>query len=218
MTDNMKSEIDQIFDLLDKWRLFPAYQLERRADIFFALFLPQIMERHLGGQPILKIIPEFPVRIGTIYPHIPINKSFKIDYLLVTASKVFLVELKTENTSRRDGQDNYLNQAKAVNTNGLVEGIVSIYNATNSKTKYRRLMLEMEAISWLKSEAGNWVNICQDKEIEIVYIQPGMDSKHKDETVITFEEVASIVEKADTEIGLRFAQSLRTWKKGANLA
>ena len=36
--------IDRIFDLLDGWRHLPAYQLERRADIFFGLFLPDVLD------------------------------------------------------------------------------------------------------------------------------------------------------------------------------
>lgn len=36
-------KIEEIFDWLDRWRQLPAYQLERRADIFFALYLPEII-------------------------------------------------------------------------------------------------------------------------------------------------------------------------------
>jgi len=31
--------INELFDLLDDWRNLPSYQLERRADIFFAIHL-----------------------------------------------------------------------------------------------------------------------------------------------------------------------------------
>jgi hypothetical protein len=34
---------DRLFDLLDDWRRLPAYQLERRADIFFALHMEEII-------------------------------------------------------------------------------------------------------------------------------------------------------------------------------
>ena len=30
-------QIDTLFDRMDAWRHFPNYQLERRADVFFAL-------------------------------------------------------------------------------------------------------------------------------------------------------------------------------------
>jgi len=35
--------IDELFDKLDEWRSLPAYQLERRADIFFAIYLKDII-------------------------------------------------------------------------------------------------------------------------------------------------------------------------------
>ena len=36
--------IERVFKLLDNWRHLPDYQLERRADIFFALFLPEVLK------------------------------------------------------------------------------------------------------------------------------------------------------------------------------
>ena len=35
--------IKRVFKLLDDWRHLPGYQFERRADIFFALFLPEVL-------------------------------------------------------------------------------------------------------------------------------------------------------------------------------
>jgi len=37
--------INKLFDLMDDWRNLPAYQLERRADIFFAIHLEEIIEK-----------------------------------------------------------------------------------------------------------------------------------------------------------------------------
>lgn len=212
-----KLEIDNLFDLLDKWRLLPAYQLERRADIFFAIYLPQILKEELENQQILKIIPEFPIRIGTIYPNIPVNKSFKIDYMVITNRKVLLVELKTENTSRRMKQDEYLEKAKEVNINKLIEGLIEIYKATSSKIKYNRLMKELEEIEWVKKQNGKWKNTSQDKKLEIIYIQPEYNNKiDKEKTVISFDKVAEIVTKNNTAISSRFAKSLLKWKKNSN--
>jgi len=73
------NQIDTLFDRMDAWRHFPNYQLERRADIFFSLYLPEVLEAKLGFPVRPELAPEFPVRIGTIYPNIPINKSYKID-------------------------------------------------------------------------------------------------------------------------------------------
>ena len=102
--------LTQLFDRMDERRHLPNYQLERRADLLFSLYLPQALEAKLGFPVRADLVPEFPVRIGTIYPRIPINKSFKIDYLALSTSgdHAVFVELKTDGHSRRAKQDEYL--------------------------------------------------------------------------------------------------------------
>jgi hypothetical protein len=70
---------------MDACRHLPNYQLERRGDQFFSLYLPEVLEAKLGFPVGSTIIPEFPVRIGMIYPDIPIDKSYKIDYVALSA-------------------------------------------------------------------------------------------------------------------------------------
>jgi hypothetical protein len=40
--------IETLFDRMDGWRHLPNYQLERRADLFFSLYLPTAVEAKLG--------------------------------------------------------------------------------------------------------------------------------------------------------------------------
>jgi hypothetical protein len=95
--------IDQLFSQMDNWRHRPNYQLERRANLFFSLYLSEVLATKLGFPVKEQVVSEFPVRIGTIYPHIPIDKSYKVDYVAISwdGSKAVLVELKTEGLSRR---------------------------------------------------------------------------------------------------------------------
>ncbi len=60
------SKISVAFDNLDQWRHLPNYQLERRADIFFSLYLKEVIEEKYHVKLHNQIIPEFPVRVGTI--------------------------------------------------------------------------------------------------------------------------------------------------------
>jgi hypothetical protein len=46
-----------LFDRLDAWRHCPAYQLERRADILFSLYLREVVEQELGVELLDVIIP-----------------------------------------------------------------------------------------------------------------------------------------------------------------
>ena len=134
------NNINHLFDLLDEWRHFPNYQLERRSDIFFALNLPEVLECKLGFQINPILIPEFPLRLGTIYPEKNLNKSVKVDYVAFTdnGDSVVLVELKTESRSRREVQDHYLHAAKEVGFTKLLEGLLQIFIATNVKKKFHK--------------------------------------------------------------------------------
>jgi hypothetical protein len=217
-----------IFDLLDRWRHLPDYQLERRADIFFAAFLPQFLASRFGLADPLKLVPEFPVRIGTVYPHIPVNRSFKIDYLAVTTTleKAFLVELKTDSSSRRTKQDEYLEAARQIGLHKLLEGVVRIVKATQAKHKYCCLLRMLADIELLRLPAelaapspkldAREINrllpaieiIAPEPELRIQYLQPQADGSDD----INFEELASWLEGRSDAVAARFAKSLREWK------
>ena len=52
-------QIDALFDRMDSWRHLPNYQLERRADLFFALYLSKALEAKLGFPIRPELVPEF---------------------------------------------------------------------------------------------------------------------------------------------------------------
>jgi hypothetical protein len=203
--------IDAIFDNLDVWRNLPAYQLERRADIFFSIYLPEILF-HKFGVKIEGVIPEFPVRVGSIHHDVDINQSFKVDYLAkATDSKtILLVELKTDEGSRRDKQDWYLERAKQVGLIELLDGVRKIYKATKSKKKYAYLLGMLQDLEFIVLEKGNIFEITQaDYDIQIVYIQP--NNLQGQDNIITFQEVSEIIERHGDELSLRFSKSLLKW-------
>src|SRR5580765_1492626 len=68
----MATEI-RILDLLDSWRHLPAYQLERRADVFFAFYLPRFLANKFGTPVSDLLIPEFPLHHRTIWPAVQRN-------------------------------------------------------------------------------------------------------------------------------------------------
>lgn len=205
------NQIDSLFDNLDSWRQFPAYQLERRADIFFSLYLAEILSQKFGVT-VESIIPEFPIRIGTIHSTPDINKSFKVDYLAkVDDGKTFLfVELKTDDGSRKDKQDGYLQRAKEVGLVKLLDGLCKIYQATSSKKKYAYLFGKLQDMGLITVRSDGRFNITQaDYAIQIVYIQP--NNFDKQETVVTFREISAIVQKHKDDLSQRFAKSLLNW-------
>ena len=205
------THINAIFNNLDIWRNLPAYQLERRADIFFSIFLPEILS-HKFGIKIESVIPEFPIRVGTIRHDIDINKSFKVDYLAKAndSKTIILVELKTDEDSRRDKQDWYLERAKQVGLAELLDGVRKIYKATNSKKKYAYLLGLLQDLGFITLDKNGTFEITRaDYVIQIVYIQP--NNHDRQDNVITFQEVSEIIEKHGDELSLRFSKSLLKW-------
>jgi hypothetical protein len=200
--------INKLFNNMDTWRHLPAYQLERRADIFFSIYLPELLADKFQTE-IEGLIPEFPVHIGTI-THGESNQSFKIDYLAKAKNKIFFVELKTDQSSRRGKQDSDMEKARLIGMSKLLEGLHKIYKATTSKQKYRHLLAHVEKLGLITLDSKGVFSIHPDEyEIEIVYIQP--NNPYGQENVITFKDFAAIVERHDDPVSLRFAESLRRW-------
>jgi hypothetical protein len=215
---NSKVLIDRLFSLLDDWRNLPAYQLERRADIFFAIYLDKIIKSKFG-YTIDFVVPEFPVRVGDISEKLPdLNKSFKIDYVAVCEQmkKVYFIELKTDQTSRRDKQDWYLEKAKEINVTKLMDGIIKIYGATAQKTKYNNLISLLSKIGWLLMDTGVCTNTSKDYEICVVYIQP-VNGDNAD-NIISFSDIASYLADQQDDLTKRFVQSLNSWTANPNVA
>lgn len=210
-----KERIDSVFGLLDTWRNLPAYQLERRADIFFAIYLSKIIKDRFGKE-INCLIPEFPVRVGHVIEKndcVTPNRSFKIDYVVVAeeADTVFLIELKTDASSRRDKQDWYLRRAKEINIPGLTEGILEICKATVSLKKYDNLISLLGSAGWVDSQTRE--NTARPYNIEIVYIQPKESGENN---VISFDRIIECLRDEDDYLSRRFAQSLELWKNDPN--
>ncbi|MCE5346020.1 MAG: hypothetical protein LLG13_07005 [Bacteroidales bacterium] len=208
--------INEIFNKLDEWRFLPAYQLERRVDIFFALYLKEIIKKRFKEE-IELIIPEFPVRIGNLYKNKRLdnpNLSFKIDYVGVCkeSDKVFLIELKTDDGSRREKQDWYLEMAQKNNIVDLVDGILDIYKATSSKKKYDNLISLLTKINWIDKKT--MTNISHDSEIIILYIQP--TAKDSGKNIVTFNNIIEYLSEHEDDFTKRFIQSLKKWINNPN--
>ncbi|MCP3684826.1 MAG: hypothetical protein GY861_19335 [bacterium] len=219
--------VKDIFDKMDGWRNLPNYQLERRSDLFFAVYLKEVLEKKYKTKLNDDLIPEFPVHIATIYPDIHTNKSFKIDYVAFTQdySEIFLVELKTDSSSRREKQDKYLQDAASTGLTDLIEGLKKIFQATNSKRKYFHMFKLLETVGVIElpkqlqptvfSKNMTGVNdliakvkvVKQIPKCRIVYVQPTGEG----ENIINFKKFSSIITKYNDPITMRFAQSLDKW-------
>ena len=233
MADNSKSgespTVVDAFELLNRWRHLPAYQLERRADIFFALYLPEVLGERFGRKINPLLVPEFPIRKGLLpkYDNND-NQSIKADYLALEdgafPKRAFLVELKTDMASRRDDQDVDLDDAVEIGLKRLVEGVIDICFVTPNKSKYVHLLHLLSRLDLIeyddalfpikkgfsKALCGVKHKVKEKKEkkwpsLELVFVQP------KNNT-IGFEEFAKIIAKGGPDdFRSTFARHLRTW-------
>lgn len=228
-----ESPIERVLHLLDKWRHLPAYQLERRADVLFALYLPEVLEKRLGGSN-LCLIPEFPIKKSLLraYSDDTTSQSINVDFLAAArangdepAGRAFLVELKTDMASRNEEQVRDLGQAVEVGLKKLVLGVIDICFATKQTSKYAHLLhllseckLPIEydkALFPVKQGYSKRLEAIQTRvertssadwpSLELVYVQP---KNH----VIDFNEFADEIEKgADDGMRQTFASYLRQW-------
>jgi len=221
-----------VFSLLDRWRHFPNYQLERRPDIFFAVYLRDVLASEAGVALHATVIPEFPLKRDLIWPDKPTSKSVKVDYVLFAEdlSRVFLVELKTDAGSRRDAQDHYLERAREVGFMTILEGVRDIVLATSSHQKYHHLVSALAELGLMsmspdlrdylypRPRPGLTQRLGQlevgdaEPKVEAWYIQPeATEGDH----CIDFATFAAHVEKADDSLSEMFAAHLRRWVEPA---
>ena len=78
---------EPVFANLDRWRHLPNYQLERRADIFFSVYLRGLMEEVTGVALDDVIIPELPIKRELIWSDLATDKSVKVDYVLFSKDR-----------------------------------------------------------------------------------------------------------------------------------
>lgn len=212
-----------LFDRLDAWRHLPAYQLERRADIFFSLYMHEVVEQEMSVTLMKAILPEIPIKQPNG------DQSFKADYLLTAADhqRAFLVELKTDPRSRRTEQDEYLCRAVDAGIESLLEGIKGIALATSSYKKYFHLLSELELLGYLQLPSDLQSYIFPESrrgltqklreitigvhrpKLEVVFVQPLPSASDR---VIDFETFARHVAKHEDALSQRFAQSLLRWR------
>lgn len=205
--------VEELFGNLDKWRHFPSYQLERRADIFFSVYLKGFLEREYKRK-VLEIIPEFPLHRGTLGKNIAVNKSYKIDYVVrfESCNEIRFVELKTDNSSVRKDQVRYLEDAVKMGLPKLLKGIEQLCGKTEAKGKYAHLQVCLKTAFHDSSE--NDIETLYD--VKIVYLLPREPDAEtmgvlKEHEIFYFSDFANYVAQFADPISQRFAQSLREW-------
>jgi len=224
--------LDTIFQNLDRWRHLPAYQLERRVDIFFSAYLKGLLEEVTGVALEEEMLPELPIKRDLIWPELPGHSSVKVDYVLFAKdrSKVFFVELKTDAASRRETQDHYLETASGLGFRRILEGFCAILLKTNAHQKYHHLATALARLGYLSlpndlrafiypeprvglSERLGAVQVSGvDSAVEVVYVQPEATEGVR---ALDFAQFAEYVGRYADPVSQAFAAHLLKWRSTA---
>jgi hypothetical protein len=137
------------------------------------------------------------------------------------------VELKTDDGSRRQGQDEYLAAAVRLGFRPIVEGIRSIVNSTTAHGKYHHLARALARLGYLNLPADleeftfprprrglsarlEAISVpAFDTPVDVVYVQP---TRGEGERCIDFVQFAAHVARYDDPLSKRFADHLLRWR------
>jgi hypothetical protein len=204
----------EYFSMMGDWKRLPAYKAEPRIDSLVGFYLPAMASAFLSDE-ILGIVPELPIRLGTVKPkHEDTNyadRSYKVDfYLLGTSGIHYFVEFKTDSRSRRSKQDEYLQESEGVGMAAIVDGIVRIASVSSYKKKYDHLLDKLTGLGVLDAArefAGS------TDTIKIVYAQPHVTTDDADKLVLDFEWMAQwlVDNHSGSEFESALSQSLLRW-------
>jgi hypothetical protein len=220
MSNRAMNPLDVLFRHLDQWRHLPAYQLERRIDIFFSVYLKGVVEERIGVPLEDDIIPELPIRRDLIWPEHATFQSVKVDYALFAKdrSRVFFVELKTDGASRRPAQDNYLEAARRLGFRPIVEGIHSIMRRSDASSKYNHLAALLARLGYFTFPPETGKRPRQrlrdiavapvESEVEVLYVEPNATGASS----IDFEHFAAYVARLSDPISRTFSEHLLKWR------
>lgn len=148
--------LEQLLKLLSTNRNFPKYQHERRIDLFFNFFLPEILDAEYKT-PIDFVIPEFPLKKPSS------SLTTNIDYFAYSSKDnlIYLCEFKTTAESFDEQQLERYFQAQEDGWSTLFEDIEAVSSSTapRHREKYAELIKTVQAIP-------------ADVDLRVVYIAP----------------------------------------------
>ncbi len=187
-----KDKINKLFENLGVWIEFPKYQAERRLDVFFGLYLEDILKEcrpcEFTKEDRLVLIPEFPLQKNDIN-----NECTNIDYMVFNVSKqcMHAIELKTDNHSVDDEQIAYYHKFEKIDVERLFDFIIKTKRTGRSGKKYKTLA------EYIK---GQGLTNCNSKG-NVIYLLPSEVQKINDEGFdsVTFAEIADKMKKHTAE-------------------
>jgi|GEM_PF-3973546 len=207
----MEKKMQELFSLMSKWKGLPKYQMERRADIFFALYLPTIWEaKGLGAITHDNIIPEFPIKNEEN------NRSCNIDYVVFCDEKVYYVELKTDANSFKSKQLDRMKDNRKINE--ALKGVEELASDKYGRGEYKQG--KYNKLTEIIKEIKQKYTYDDETDAQICYIgSRALENKTRALSIdhfITFSYISSILEnKEGDDLATAFSGVLEDWDNEA---
>lgn len=225
-------KINTMFELLEEWWKYPGYQLERRLDIFFAIYLEKILKKlkNIDIKTKENIFAEFPIRKfeGNEKDYSSYNADYAVFYKNeANQFNLCLVELKTDmNSIKKKSQIEYYKNVKERNIKQIIEeGVIAIYGKSKSWIKYEVILKKLEKMNLLtennkkRCKKLEWniekESFVDDKiKTDVVYIIP--NKSHKDakllddfkNNIIDFKDITTILQSEKDIFSQKFCELL----------
>lgn len=172
--------LTEVFSRLITYKAFPKYQFERRIDAFLSGFLPEVLERLLGGS-VSDVVPEFPLKKpGT-------NMSTNVDHVLYQRNDAgpdrwLFFELKTDMASVSNSQLLTYSHYAGLGMRRLMQDVLQIQGASQHSVKYAKLL-------------ARFSDLDLDSPFTVVYLSPVRVSGVEQSDAfmsLTFEDMRSL--------------------------
>ena len=227
----VNEKINDIFEKLTKYASYPDYQLERRLDIFFLIYLKEILK--IKGIDISDsfIFPEFPLLKKYEKKSNDLEKSLaskRADYVVFSNQKMYIIELKTDMESINENQLKHYKNVADISVKTLINDIINIYEKTRSKAwkkydiflkdlaeKVKIIVLDEEKTKKFRMKKGYKFNEeFSNYKIEIIYIIPYADKNRKESIeYIEFDDIIKKLSNNKDVISENFIKILKKIKE-----
>ena len=227
-------KINDIFEKLTKYANYPDYQLERRLDIFFLIYLKEILTIKDIDISDTFIFPEFPLLKKYENECNDLEKSLaskRADYVVFSNQKMYIIELKTDKESINENQLNHYKKVAKISVQALINDIIKIYEKPNSRAwkKYDILLKDLaEKVKIIvfdedkdkkfkKKKGYKFNNEFSNYKIEIIYIIPYADKNIKEKLdskeYIEFDDIIKKLHNNKDVISENFIKILENIKE-----
>lgn len=140
------------FELLNRYRHYPKFQLERHIDTFIGVWLPTILEMKYKTK-YTNVIPEFPIPKQLLSDNYVYNDARSMDFILFSEDKkqVILIELKTDIRSINQNQELDYERLNGRKFEDVILKLYEIVKASKkSRYKYLLLIKDLYELGFIK--------------------------------------------------------------------